>query len=230
MTFDDHGGDDDIEPIDAPHDTRLFPGDTGILTVDHRVALAVLVKGPMLTKEKDKAAWDALIADRRPVETRLSELFLRLSVVENLGIAMAQQADLDDGVKYPKLMQRQSFKLVESAVLANLRMALNRAATTGEDFAVVSLSDIQDEIVAYAQFRTNDEAATRRSVGSAMRKFVRLGFARELRGSDDRFIAEPILKVLFPAEKVQALLDALQSMIGSISTVVDDDTEGSADD
>lgn len=218
--------DDDVETIDAPAGGKLFSKDTGTMTLDQRIALTRLVKGPMLTEAKDKPAWDALIADPKRIEQQLSEIFLSLHVVEDLGIAIALQADVDEGVKHPKLMQRQSFKLVEAAVLAHLRMELNRSAATGDDFAVVSLSEIQDEVVAFAQLKSNDESSTRRSVTSAMNKFVRLGFARELRGSDDRFIAEPILKVLFPAEKVQVLLDALQSLGDAIAV----DEEGSADD
>lgn len=220
----------DVELIDETVGGRLFVGDCGTMNLNQRVAYTRLVQGSMLTVESNKDAWDALIKDRELIEQNLSNLFLTLLIDHDLGAAIARQGGAESDLKFPKLMRRITLKLVEAAVLSMLRRAIHQVSGT-DDFAVASLTDMQDEVVALQQFKANDEASVRRSVAAAVNKFVKVGIVKQLRGSDDRFTVHPMLRNWLPAEEVQALLVSLQAFDGAATEVDSDgDDEGDTDD
>ncbi|TFD55054.1 DUF4194 domain-containing protein [Cryobacterium sp. Hh7] len=199
----------DYEAMDDNHPGMLFAGDTGEFSVHLRTAIVRLVRGPMLSGEENELAYDALLRNEDTVRQHLSEMFLSLVINRDARIAFARQAGVDQ--PFPVLMRRAPLTLVESAVIACLRRTLATVTGTSE-FAVVSLDEIRDEILAFRRFSDTNEAGIRNSVDSAVTKMAKFGILKKVRDTEDRYTIMPLLRNLFTLEEIAALLAALRTV------------------
>lgn len=199
----------DYEAMDDNHPGMLFAGDTGEFSVHLRTAIVRLVRGPMLSGEENELAYDALLRNEDTVRQHLSEMFLSLVINRDARIAFARQAGVDQ--PFPVLMRRAPLTLVESAVIACLRRTLGTVTGTSE-FAVVSLDEIRDEILAFRRFSDTNEAGIRNSVDSAVTKMAKFGILKKVRDTEDRYTIMPLLRNLFTLEEIAALLAALRTV------------------
>jgi hypothetical protein len=88
-----------IEPVSMEDDpAELFAGDAGTLDADVRRVLVQLLRRKFLLAEKNTAQWRTLLENQQIIESRLHDLFVRLVVDHDRGIAYKQQvrsAELD---------------------------------------------------------------------------------------------------------------------------------------
>jgi hypothetical protein len=179
----------------------------------------------MLSGEENELAYEALLRNEKAVRQHLSEMFLSLFIDRDARIAFARQAGSDQ--QYPVLMRRAPLTLVESAVIVCLRRMLGTVTGTGE-FAVVSLDEIRDEILAFRRFSDTNEAGTRNSVDNAVTKMAKFGILKKLRDTEERYTIMPLLRNLFTLEDIEALLAALRTVADG-GAVADSDTEADED-
>ena len=212
-TMDDHeavplAGDDDAPPGDAADagavPGALWEGDTGTLGFDARRALVQLLAGPSLDSDRHRLLWPVLLRDEAPIRSRLADLFLELLVDHDLGVAFVRQLE-DETLDVPVLLRRQQLTFVDSVVLLHLRQQLIRAQSAGER-AVVSTDDVAEAASVYARSDSTDHAGFARRVTASIEKLKKASLLRKLRGSDERYEIAPTLKLLFSAERVEALL------------------------
>jgi hypothetical protein len=215
----------DYETMDNTGAGMLYAGDTGEFSVHLRTAIVRLVRGPILSGEENEIAYEALLRNEDTVRQHLSEMFLSLVIDRDARIAFARQAGSEQ--QYPVLMRRVPLTLVESAVIACLRRMLGTVTGTGE-FAVVSLDEIRDEILAFRRFSDTNEAGTRNSVDNAVTKMAKFGILKKLRDTEDRYTIMPLLRNLFTLEDIEALLAALRTVVDG-GAVADSDTEADED-
>ena len=80
-----------IEPAPMEDDqTELFAGDRGLLDPEVRRVLVRLLQRRFLTAEKNRAQWKTLLEHQSVIESRLHDLFVRLVVDHDRGIAYKQ--------------------------------------------------------------------------------------------------------------------------------------------
>ncbi|HWO09145.1 MAG TPA: DUF4194 domain-containing protein [Polyangiaceae bacterium] len=187
-------------------DAGLFAGDTGELPMDTRRVLVHLLLGPALDAERQTKLWPVLLRDERVLRSRLHELFLELVIDHEQRVAFTRQV-VDEAADVPVLLRKAALTFVQSALLLYLRQQLTQADARGER-AVVSYTDMREQLAVFERDRNVDRAKFERQANGAVEKAAQLNLIRRLRGEDERYEVSPALKLLFPAEQVQALTEA----------------------
>ncbi len=193
---------DTAEPPESP-DAVIFSGDTGTLPMDTRRVLVHLLLGPALDAQRQTKLWPVLLRDERVLRSRLHELFLELVIDHEQRVAFTRQV-VGEEADVPVLLRRAPLTFVQSALLLFLRQQLTQADTRGER-AVVSLHDMLEHLRVFEPDRNLDRAKFERQAQGAVEKGLQLNLIRRLRGEEERYEVSPALKLLFPAEEIQAL-------------------------
>jgi hypothetical protein len=198
-------------PIHAPPgDAGLFAGDTGELPMDTRRVLVHLLLGPALDAQRQTKLWPVLLRDERVLRSRLHELFLELVIDHEQRVAFTRQV-VDEGADVPVLLRKQALTFVQSALILFLRQQLTQAEARGER-AVVSQEEMREHLRAFERDGNVDRAKFERQASGAVEKAAQLNLIRRLRGDDDRYEVSPALKLLFPAEQIQALTETYERL------------------
>jgi hypothetical protein len=203
---------DELETDVADPGTRggdagvLFAGDTGELPVDARRVLVQLLLGPALDAQRQTKLWPVLLRDELILRSRLHELFLDLVIDYDQGVAFTRQVS-DDALDVPILLRKAPLTFIQSSLLLFLRQQLIQADARGER-AVVSRQDMLAHLRAFEPDRNVDRAKFERQANGAVERADQLNLLRRLRGEDERYEVSPALKLIFPAEEIQALTDA----------------------
>jgi hypothetical protein len=191
-------------------DAVLFAGDTGALPMDTRRVLVHLLLGPALDAQRQSKLWPVLLRDEPVLRSRLHELFLELVVDHEQRVAFTRQV-VDEAADVPVLLRRAALTFVQSALVLFLRQQLTQADARGER-AVVSRDEMREHLNVFERDRNADRAKFERQASNAVEKAVQLNLIRRLRGEDDRYEVSPALKLLFPAEEIQALTQTYERL------------------
>ena len=184
--------------------TIAFVGDKGQLTLEARRVLVALLLGPSVDARRQTKLWPVLLRNESILRSRLHELFLDLVVDHDQQVAFTRQVVTEE-VSTPSLLRKMALTFLESALLLFLRQRLTVADAQGER-GVVSLQEMQEHLSVFERDDNADEARFRRQALLAVEKLRKLSLIRLLLGGGDkRFEVAPTLKLLFPAEEIQAL-------------------------
>jgi hypothetical protein len=193
------------EVTSPPNDAGLFSGDTGALPMDTRRVLVHLLLGPALDAHRQTKLWPVLLRDERVLRSRLHELFLELVVDREQQVAFTRQV-VDEAADVPVLLRKAALTYVQSALVLFLRQQLTQADARGER-AVVSHEEMREHLRVFEQDQNVDRAKFERQANNAVEKAAQLNLIRRLRGEEARYEVSPALKLLFPAEEIQALTE-----------------------
>lgn len=186
-----------------PNGAVLFSGDTGELPMDTRRVLVHLLLGPALDAERQTKLWPVLLRDEQVLRSRLHELFLELVIDHEQRVAFTRQV-VDEEVDAPVLLRKSPLTFIQSALLLFLRQQLTQADARGER-AVVSRQEMLEHLRVFEPERNADQAKFERQASGAVEKAAQLNLIRGLRAGEERYEVSPTLKLLFPAEQIQAL-------------------------
>jgi Domain of unknown function (DUF4194) len=201
---------------ELPGEASLFAGDTGDLPMDTRRVLVHLLLGPALDAERQTKLWPVLLRDERVLRSRLHELFLELVVDHEQRVAFTRQV-VDEAADVPVLLRRAALTFVQSALVLFLRQQLTQADARGER-AVVSREEMREHLRVFERDRNVDQAKFERQANNAIERAAQLNLIRRLRGEDERYEVSPALKLLFPAEQIQALTETYERLSRSGAT------------
>ncbi|MYM88906.1 DUF4194 domain-containing protein [Rugamonas sp. FT82W] len=204
-------GDDPADSVAAG--TELFPGDQGTLSVDTRRAFVQLLQGPSVDGRRQTKLWQVLLRDEALLRQHLHNIFLELVVDYDQSVAFTRQL-FAESVDAPVLLRRASLTFLESVLVLFLRQRLIQADVEGER-AVVSKSEMFEHLSAYERDRNVDHARFERQMNNAVEKTKKLNLIHKIRGGEERFEVSPTLKLLFPAEDIEALAQTYQSILVS---------------
>jgi Domain of unknown function (DUF4194) len=194
----------DAAPSAPPSDAGVsFAGDTGQLALETRRTLVQLLLGPSVDGQRQSKLWPVLLRDEALLRSRLHDLFLELVVDREQKVAFTRQV-VADNLDAPVLLRRASLTFLESALVLFLRQRLTHADTQGER-AVVSKTEVVEHLRVFERDKNVDHARFERQMENALEKAKKLSLLHKLRGGDERFEISPTLKLLFPAEEIQAL-------------------------
>lgn len=202
---------DEATPSAEPRaDGVLFAGDTGELPMDSRRVLVHLLLGPALDAQRHTKLWPVLLRDEKVLRSRLHDLFLELVVDREQRVAFTRQV-VDESADVPVLLRKQALTFVQSALLLFLRQQLTQADARGER-AVVSQEEMREHLRVFERDDNADRAKFERQASGAVEKALQLNLIRRLRGEDARYEVSPALKLLFPAEEIQALTETYERL------------------
>lgn len=204
------------EDRQAGGDSAAFPGDTGTLSIETRRVLVQLLLGPSIDARRQGRLWPVLLRDEALIRSRLHDLFLDLVVDHEQRVAFTRQAAAGE-LEVPILLRRASLTFVQSALLLYLRQRLTHADAQGER-AVVALSEMQEHLRVYERDDNADHARFERQIVNAVEKAKDLSLLQRLRGGDERYEVAPTLKLLFPAEEIQALMRTYAALAADAGT------------
>lgn len=187
-----------------------FRGDEGELPIDTRRVLVQLLLGPALDAQRQNKLWPILLRDERVLRSRLHELFLELVIDHDQQVAFTRQV-VDPELEMPVLLRRASLTFIQSALVLFLREQLTAADARGER-AVVSRDEMVEHLGAYERDDNSDQAKFARQAHSAIDRCKELTLLRRLRSGEERYEVSPTLKLLFPAEEIQALMRAYANL------------------
>lgn len=228
-----YGGDPECLPEAADDQrqagTELFSGDCGTLSLETRRALVQLLQGPAIDGRRHSKLWQVLLREEKVLRQNLHNLFLELVVDYDQAVAFTRQV-VAESVDIPVLLRKAPLTFIESALVVFLRQRLTQADAAG-DRAVVSSAEINEYLSVFERDRNQDHARFERQMENAVEKVKKLSLLHKIRGGEDRFEVSPTLKLLFPAEEIDALAKTYRALATaqvadtSVASDSDDDTD-----
>jgi uncharacterized protein DUF4194 len=192
-----------IEPVSMEDDpAELFAGDAGTLDADVRRVLVQLLRRKFLLAEKYPAQWRTLLENQQIIESRLHDLFVRLVVDHDRGVAYKQQvrsAELD----VPILLKDDPYNRAEALVLVHLRTVFQRERGTGETSARVDIEELEQTVLTYFDPDDHNLARGQNEVRTAVHRLTREGLLTE--ESTDRYRITPLIEIVLSTEKLTEL-------------------------
>jgi hypothetical protein len=190
-----------IEPVPMEDDpAELFVGDTGTLDVDVRRVLVRLLQRRFLLAEKNPAQWRTLLENQQIIESRLHDLFVRLVVDHDRGIAYKQQVRSAD---VPILLKDDPYNRAETLVLVHLRTVFQRERGVGETSARVDIEELEQTVLTYFDPDDHNLARGQREIRNAVERLAKDGLLAE--ESAGRYRITPLVEVVLSTEKLTEL-------------------------
>jgi Domain of unknown function (DUF4194) len=198
--------------VDASETTgsELFANDRGTLGVETRRALVQLLQGPSVDGRRQPKLWLVVRRDEPILRQHLHNLFLELVVDYDQTVAFTRQV-VAESIEAPILLRRSSLTFLESALVIFIRQRLTQADAHGER-AVLSKPEMFEHLTVYERDRNVDHARFERQMENAVEKAKKLNLLHKIRGGEERYEVSPTLKLLFPAEDIEALAQTYRSI------------------
>lgn len=211
-----------IEPVAMEEDPdELFAGDRGVLDADIRRVLVHILQRRFLSADRHREAWTALLDHQQIIESRLNDLFVRLVIDHERGVAYKQQVRSDE-LDVPILLRDLPYSRPETLVLVHLRTVYQRESAAGEPAARVDIEDVEQTVLSYFADADGDTARRQRAIRTAMQRLAKDGIVDE--ETTGRFRISPLVEIVLSAEKLRELRDWLrtQSVAGPADDEIDE--------
>ncbi|WP_288819491.1 DUF4194 domain-containing protein [uncultured Micrococcus sp.] len=216
------------EPLEADPEDACFPGDRGALAPHVRRVLVRLLQRRHLDAEQHRQDWAVLLEHREAIESRLHELFVRLVVDHDRGLAYKQQVRSDE-LDVPILLKDEAYTRAETLVLVYLRGVYQREITAGEAAARVDLEEIEQTVLSYFSRDDGDVARRQRAVHTALNRLTHEGVV--VLDSPQRYRITPLVEIVLSAERLRELEQWLREQAADEALAGDeaDAADGDAD-
>ncbi|QHC73374.1 DUF4194 domain-containing protein [Rathayibacter sp. VKM Ac-2805] len=207
-----------IAPVSMEEDPdELFPGDRGVLDTEVRRVLVHVLQRRFLLADRHREQWAVLQEHRQLIESRLNDLFVRLIVDHERGVAYKQQVRSDE-VEMPVLLRDLPYTRAETLVLVHLRTVHQRESAAGEPSARVDVEEVEQTVLSYFADAERDTARRQRMVRKALERLGRDGIVDE--ESAGRYRISPIVEIVLSAPKLRELSDWLRGRAGEDASSV----------
>lgn len=192
-----------IDPVSMEDDpAELFAGDSGTLDADVRRVLVQLLRRRFLLAEKNPTQWRTLLDNQQIIESRMHDLFVRLVVDHDRGVAYKQQVrsvELD----VPILLKDDPYNRAETLVLVHLRTVFQRERGTGETSTRVDIEELEQTVLTYFDPNDHNLARGQQEVRTAVQRLVTEGLLAE--ESAGRYRITPMVEVVLSTERLAEL-------------------------
>ncbi|AQP48468.1 hypothetical protein BW730_14090 [Tessaracoccus aquimaris] len=192
-----------IEPVSMEDDPdELYAGDRGVLEPEVRHVLVRLLQRRFLLADRNAAQWKVLLDNQQVIESRLGDLYVRLVVDHDRGVAYKTQVRSDE-LEVPILLKDESYTRVETLVLINLRTVFQRERTAGESSARVDVEEIEQTVLTYFTDVDGDIARRQRAIRNALARLRAEGVVEE--ESEGRYRISPLVEIVLSLKRLQEL-------------------------
>jgi hypothetical protein len=144
------------------------------------------------------------------IESRLNDLFVRLVIDHDRGVAYKQQVRSDQ-LEVPILLRDSAYSRSETLVLVHLRTVYQRETAAGEPSARVDIEDVEQTVLSYFADADGDTARRQRAIRKALDRLTRDGIVEE--ESSGRFRISALVEIVLSAEKLRELRDWLREQV-----------------
>lgn len=202
-----------VTPVAMEEDLDgCFAGDRGVLDPAVRRVLVRLLQRRFLSAEKHPADWTVLLDNQQVIESRLHDLFVRLVVDADRGLAYKQQVRADEADEtaisdIPVLLRDEAYTRAETLVLVCLRSVWQRESTAGEPSARVDVEEVEQTVLTYFTESDGDMARRQKSVRRALERLRHEGIVEE--ETEGRYLISPLIEIVLSAQKLRELADWL---------------------
>ncbi|SIR64242.1 DUF4194 domain-containing protein [Microbacterium sp. RURRCA19A] len=207
-----------ISPVAMENDPdALFAGDRGILDADVRRVLVRILQRRFLLAENSPAEWTLLLEHQQMIESRLNDLFVRLVIDHDRGVAYKEQVRSDE-VDVPILLKDEAYSRAETLVLVYLRTVFQRETTAGAPSARVDVEEVEQTVLTYFAESDGTRASQQRAVRTAIARLDREGIIEE--ESEGRYRIGPLIEIVLSAEVLRDLQRWLDEQTDATDTEV----------
>lgn len=197
-----------IDPVAMENDQEgLFPGDRGVLDADERRLLVRLLKSRFLVADRNRDDWAVLLNSRLRIESHLNDLFVRLIVDHERGVAYKEQIRSDDA-EIPILLRDDAYSRAETLVLVHLRTVFQRESTAGEPAALLDVEEIEQTVLTYFSHSDGNTARRQKAIRNAIVRLERDGLLEEK--SEGRYRISPLVEIVLSSARLRELSDWLR--------------------
>ena len=198
-----------IDPVAMEEDPEeLFPGDRGVLDPAVRRELVRLLQRRFLLADRHREDWAVLVEHQPLLESRLNDVFVRLVVDHERGVAYKEQVRSDDR-DVPILLRDEPYSRAETLVLVHLRTVYQREVTAGESSARVDVEEVEQTVLTYFSESDGDTARRQRGIRNALARLRGDGIVEE--ESEGRYRISPLVEIVLSAERLRALGEWLRT-------------------
>jgi hypothetical protein len=182
------------------------------------LVLISLMKG-VVHAEVEPKQWQGLLDLQARVRDHVAPLGLELIVDEAEGYAyLRQRLAVEGEPEFPRLVPRRPLGFQVSLLLALLRKKLAECDAQGENTRIIlSREQIVDLVRVFLPESANEVRLMDR-LDAHVNKIVEMGFLRRLRGKDDQFEVQRILKAFVDAKWLGELDRRLADYAEHLST------------
>lgn len=213
-----------IAPVAMEEDPdELFAGDRGVLDSEVRRVLVRLLQRRFLLADKNRGDWAVLLEHQHTVESRLNDLFLRLVVDRDRGVAYKQQVRSDE-LDIPILLRDEAYTRAETLVLVHLRTVYQRESTAGEESPRVDVEDVEQTVMTYFADTDGDTARRQKMIRSALSRLRQEGVVDE--ESEGRYRITPLVEIVLSSERLRELVAWLTEQKAQSRPIDLDDESG----
>lgn len=157
-------------------------------------AVVALFKN-VVFKEVDQEHWEVILALKNKIEDYVAKIGLTLIVDELDGYAYLKQRSYGEGEEaIPRLVPRHGLSYPVSLLLVLLRKQLVEFdSTTGDQRLIITRQQIAERMSLFLKDTTN-EAKLIADIDKHIDRVEKMGFLRRLRGHEERFEVQRILR------------------------------------
>jgi hypothetical protein len=162
-------------------------------------------------KETDPEHWEVILTQKYKLEDYVSKIGLTLMVDEMDGYGYLKQRSYGEGEEeIPRLVPRHALSYPVSLLLVLLRkQLLEFDSTTGDQRLIVTRQQIAERMRLFLKDTTN-EAKMTANIDKHIDRIEKMGFLRRLRGSEDSFEVQRILRSFVNAEWLHHINERLE--------------------
>ncbi|KAM9861773.1 hypothetical protein ACI1US_02359 [Leucobacter sp. BZR 635] len=192
-----------VAPVAMENDPEeYFAGDRGVLEPAVRRVLVRLLQRRVIFADKHSDEWAVLLENQQVIESRLHDLFVRLIVDPERGVAYKQQVRSEE-LEVPVLLRDESYNRAETLVLVYLRTVYQRESTAGELAVRIDVEEIEQTVLSYFNEQEGNPAARQKTVRSALGRLRQEGIVEE--ETEGRFTITPLVEVVLSADRLREL-------------------------
>jgi len=221
-----------IDPVGMDQDPdELFAGDRGVLDPEVRRVLVRLLQRRFLLADRNRGEWAVLMDHQHTIESRLNDLFVRLVVDHERGVAYKEQVRSDE-LEVPILLRDEAYSRAETLVLVHLRTVYQRESTAGESSARVDIEEVEQTVLTYFAEADGSTARRQKAIRAAVSRLRNDGIIDE--ESEGRYRISPLVEILLSSERLRELRDWLDAQTADAEPLdlddeLDEDPESDAD-
>jgi len=195
----------DLTDLEVTPGARVprFAGDVSELPNQACWVLQNLLTRRYLSKEGQRDQWAWLMEHRKVLASRLAELDLRLRIHDDLEVAYAEPAVLDNPSPHGvKVLRREPLGTYASIVALHLAKI---ARTAHDDHVLISRGDIHDLFSNVRHSVDRDEAMLRGRIDEAIARLTKAEILRQTRDDEDSYTISPVILAIMTGQMIDAL-------------------------
>lgn len=204
-----------VAPVAMENDPEeYFAGDRGVLEPAVRRVLVRLLQRRVIFADKHSDEWAVLLENQQVIESRLHDLFVRLIVDPERGVAYKQQVRSEE-LEVPVLLRDESYNRAETLVLVYLRTVYQRESTAGELAVRIDVEEIEQTVLSYFNEHEGSPAARQKTIRSALGRLRQEGIVEE--ETEGRFTITPLVEVVLSADRLRELQGWLREQTAQVA-------------